>query len=318
MNVGVLGAGWWGKNIVNTFEEIEGVEKVHVFDQNAQAYEKFGHNRKVVFANSIEQIVGNDGIKAVCIATPPQTHYVLTRMALNANKNVLVEKPPAFEPAQVEELGKTAKSRNLVYMLDALYLFLPPIQKLKEIINSNELKAIKLIQMYRIGDELRREGAGIQRIQKTMFANNVDVIEDLFFHDAGILLYLFDGLEFVSSEKLYLYNDRLCDTSRINLRAGQLPIELTLSWAVTGRRRGLVIYDRDFIIEYDGLKTDNQLSKYNLAESKWEYITFSSAPPLKAQIEFLIDAINGQSVNHINSDFMQKITRLWRLIANER
>ena len=57
--------------------------------------------------------------------------------------------------------------------------------------------------MYRIGDELRRENAGLERIQNTMFNNGTDVIKDLLFHDVGILLYLFKNINIKSVEKLF-------------------------------------------------------------------------------------------------------------------
>jgi predicted dehydrogenase len=318
MNIGVIGAGWWGKNIINSFEEVEAVQKVFYFDSNPEVTEKFKTNKKSFLKNSIDDLLLDPSIEAVCIATPPATHYELTKNALLTNNHVLVEKPPAFTFEEVHELGLIAKSKNLVYMLDALYLFLPPVVKLKEILESGELNQIRYIDMYRIGDELRREGAGIQRIQNTMFNNHTDVIEDLFFHDAGILIYLFQHLEILSIKKHYFYNDILCDSAEITFKRGNIPIHLKLSWVLTGRRRGISIYDTKYILEYDGLKQDNQLIKYNLWQNNAEYFSFPSPPPLKSLLSFFIDAITLNKKNYMDHTFMEKITKFWGEIKNAK
>lgn len=210
-----------------------------------------------------------------------------------------------------------AESKKLVYMLDALYLFIEPVQKIKEILNSGELKNIRYIQMFRIGDELRRVNAGIQRIRKTMFAKGIDVVEDLFFHDAAILLYLFGDFDFSSSEKLYLYDPSFCDTSRIRLMANGVPVELTLSWTLAGRRRGMVIYDEEIMVEYDGLKSKNQLTKYHLTENRQENFNFSQVAPLGALLDFFIGCVAGKHANPFGCAFMEKITSVWRTISDE-
>jgi predicted dehydrogenase len=318
MRIGVVGAGWWGKNIINTFEEIEQVERVDIYDENPQTLQKFGQNKKTDCAGSLKELIGNNAVNAICIATPSGTHYDLAKAALAAGKHVLVEKPPALTVTQIDELGEMARSRSLVYMLDALYLFLEPIKKIKELLDSGEAGDMRFIQMYRIGDELRREGAGLQRIQKTMFDNRTDVIDDLFFHDAGILLYLLNKVSMESVEKYFFYNQSLCDSARIKLRSGEVPIELTLSWSFVGRKRGIAIYTGEQIIEYDGLKSEDQITLLRLSDQQRQVYSFPSVPPLKAQLEFFVDCITGKCVNHINADFMKTIIRIWSEIKNER
>ena len=317
MKIGVIGAGWWGKNIINTLENIESVSNVYVYDPDQASYGKFINNKKTIFLNSYKEIIKDDSISSICIATPPQTHYELTKLALLSNKNVLVEKPPALNIAQLDELGKIAVKNNLVYMLDALYLFLAPVVELNNILQSINIADIKYIEMYRIGDELRRENAGLERIQNTMFNNGTDVIKDLLFHDVGILLYLFKNINIKSVEKLYLYNDKLCDTSVLRFVYNDIPINLTLSWSLTLRRRGLTIYHKDSIIEYDGLKTENQINCHNLKTNKSEYSSFPNEPPLKALLEFYIACIcNGRS-NYLDYNFMKKLTTIWEYAQHE-
>jgi len=316
MKIGVIGAGWWGKNIINTCENIDEISSVVYFDSNPEVQDKFFKNKKSIFCKTFDTILYDDKVNAVCIATPPATHYYLTEMALKSGKHVMIEKPPAFSPQEVETLGSIAFKKSLVYMLDALFLFMKPIQGLKKIIDSGILTDIRHIDMYRIGDELRREGAGIQRIKSTMFDNNTDVVEDLFFHDAGILLNLFNSLQVKSVQKFFFYDERLCDTAKIDFRSGQIPLTLTLSWALTGRRRGMTIYDKNFIVEYDGLVQEKQIIVYNLLKNTKEDLTFENTPPLQNMIEYFISCINHKTSNVIDHSFMKTIIKCWEDIRN--
>ncbi len=316
MVIGVIGCGWWGKNIVNSLETIDAVERVVVVEPDVMRHDVVRHNTKVTFADSVDALLADAAVEAVCIATPPATHRELTERALLAGRHTLVEKPPAYAPDEVRALGALARERGLVYMLDALYLFLEPVRKLKAIMESGLLTDIRMIQMFRIGDELRREGSGIQRIQTTMFDNGTDVIEDLFFHDAGILLHLFDGLELTAVRKRHLYHPAHADTAVLEFTTGGTPIELTLSWTLAGRRRGMVIYDRNVIVEYDGLVPENQISVTTLAPQLVERFSFPNTPPLGALLEYFIATTRNPEGNMIGDQFMYSIMHMWNTVQS--
>jgi len=317
MKIGVIGAGWWGKNIVNTLDGKDSVERVVVFDDRPSVRDQFRGNKKTGFVDSLDQILGDPSIRAVCVATPPSTHYGISKDVLGAGKHLLIEKPPASDPREVRELGSLASAKGLVYMLDALYLFPEPVRKLKQILQSGELEDLRYIEMFRIGDELRRENAGISRIRATMFERGVDVVEDLFFHDAAVLLDLFGGFEYRSSKRLRLYDANLSDTIRIDILARGVPVELTLSWTLAGRRRGMVLYDKNYIVEYDALKTEHQLTKHRLETNTRESLSFPPLPPLSALLDFYMGCVEGKHPNPFGAEFMATITEVWRKIAHE-
>ena len=318
MKFAVIGVGWWGRNIIKTLLEFEEVSSIYIFDSFHDVYSKITKHEKIKIVSKLEEIIFDPSIEAVCISTPPQSHYELSKKCLINNKHVIVEKPPAYEIEQVIELKDIAFKNKLIYMLDALYLFLDPIRKLKEFVDSGEITNIKYIQLFRLGDELRRTGSGLKRIQETMFNNKTDIIEDVFFHDAGILLYLFGDLKFVSVEKLYIYNPSLCDSARIKLNAGNIPVDVNLSWTLTGRRRGIVVYSKDHIYEYDALVQEKQLSKFNISSMEYKYYDFNNIPPLKSMLFYFINCILIGSPNYLDAAFMEKIMKLWREIKNEK
>ena len=317
MKMGVVGAGWWGRNIVKTLESADGVESIVVFDERQEALEPFKNKTTTQCAPSFESMLSDRALAGICLATPPPTHYELSKRILGAGKHLLVEKPPAQTVAQVQELGRIAAKNKVVYMLDALYLFLEPVKKIKLIIDSSEFNDLKYVQMFRIGDELRRSGSGLDRIRTTMFARGVNVIDDLFFHDAAILLYLFGDFEFRSVEKMCLYHPSLCDTARIELTARGVPVDLTLSWTLAGRRRGMVLYGEKTVIEYDGLRNDNQITRHDLEANRAETFNFSSFAPLGPMVDFYLSCIAGKESNLFGADFMEKLTRCWKAVSDE-
>ena len=162
IKIGVIGTGWWGSNIIRTLNNFEDVGEILVFDTSLNATVKIKELNKVKIVDTMEEIENQNDISGVCIATPPSTHYFLTKRLLTAKKHVLIEKPPAMDNEELDELGEIAQKSNLIYMLDALYLFMEPIQELRKIINSIDSKQIIFVQLYRVGDELRRKASGIQ------------------------------------------------------------------------------------------------------------------------------------------------------------
>lgn len=306
----VIGAGWWGKKIINTLEQMQEVDGVLVYDKNASAYEFLTGLAKCQCANSLDDVMTPGAVDAVCISSSPQTHYDLSKRALQSGHHVFVEKPPASNVHEVQELGSLAEKKGVVYMIDALYLFANPLRKLKTILDSGELNDIRFVQIFRIGDELRRPGAGINRIRNVMFANNIDVVDDLFYHDAGILVYLFDGLTVKSVRKLFSYDKKLCDTATVEFVCKNTHIEMTLSWALGGRRRGIILYDKDFIVEYDALKEENQLSIFRIADQTVQHHNAPDPPLLKSILEYFIQTIRQHTENQIDYKFMQKVMLL--------
>lgn len=314
MNIAVLGAGWWGKNIINTCDALPRVDSVVAFDPDIALREKFASNIKTHFVDDVEAILSSPSIEAVCIATPPQTHFELTQRCLSAGKHVLIEKPPAETAEDALRLGALAQQKRVIYMLDSLFLFLQPVMELSRIVRGLDRSHIRFVQLYRFGDELRREGNGLPRIRRVMFDQGIDVVEDLFFHDAALLLHLFGEFDVASVERQYLYHPTLCDGVRIDLRCGTIPIELTQSWSLTGRRRGMSIYTDETIIEYDAFAASAQIKVHHLEENRSEPFDFPNVPPLTTMIEYFLDAIDGKIVSTLDATFMAKIMNLMETV----
>src|SRR5687768_1020847 len=123
LRVGVIGAGYWGPNLIRNFTSCPLTEIVAVCDANPARLESIARtNRHLKLVASVEELLALD-VDAVAIATPVSTHYDLASKCLEAGKHVLVEKPLASTAAEAEALLEIADRVERVLMVDHTYLF---------------------------------------------------------------------------------------------------------------------------------------------------------------------------------------------------
>ena len=137
----VIGCGYWGKNLVRVFSELGALRCV--CDTNPQRYEalKFAGPRPP-FTETSRQVLSDAQLPAVAIATPAATHYELVRRALEAGKDVFVEKPLALNSRQGQELVALAEGRGAVLMVGHILLYHPAVVKLRQLIQQGALGRI--------------------------------------------------------------------------------------------------------------------------------------------------------------------------------
>ena len=155
--VAVVGTGYWGKNLVRNFHALGALAAI--CDSDAQRLEEIGKNHPdTARITNFDDVLADDAISAVSIATPAETHAQLVRLALSANKDVLVEKPLALEVSDAEELAELAAQHNRILMVGHLLWYHPAILKLKELIDEGELGRIQYIYSNRLNlGKIRRE-----------------------------------------------------------------------------------------------------------------------------------------------------------------
>lgn len=135
IGIGIIGCGYWGVHYVRIFSELPNSQMVRVCDLNEERLNRVRQRFPLVEAcNTIQQLLDDPRIGAVVVATPPSTHYEITKVCLLHDKHVLVEKPFVMEVADGEELIGLAEERNKVLMVGHTFLYNPGIQKMKECI----------------------------------------------------------------------------------------------------------------------------------------------------------------------------------------
>lgn len=148
-NIAVVGGGYWGQNLIRNFFELGALRCI--CDSNAATLARYSElYPDIIRCNSIEQVLADTGIRGVVIATPAATHYRLAKLALEANKDVLVEKPLALRQQEGAELVEVAQRRQRILMVGHVLQYHPAVRKLKELIDAGELGKIQYIYSNRL------------------------------------------------------------------------------------------------------------------------------------------------------------------------
>lgn len=156
LNICVAGCGHWGKNLVRNFHRLG-----HLFgvcDHDPARLESFrGQYAVNAYANLREALLDSD-VHAIVVATPAEQHAAMAIAALNAGKDVFVEKPLALKWQDGVEMVQTARRANRVLMVGHLLLYHPAILKIKELLDSGELGQLEYIYSNRLSmGKIRRE-----------------------------------------------------------------------------------------------------------------------------------------------------------------
>src|SRR5437016_4152214 len=149
INVAVVGVGYWGKNLVRNFHDLGALALLcdarrSVEEACSQTYEG------VPFCREFTTVLSNPSIGAVALATPATTHYEMARAALEAGKDVFVEKPLAIDVKQGEDLVELAKARRRVLMVGHILRYHPAILRLHDLIQDGALGQINYLYSNRL------------------------------------------------------------------------------------------------------------------------------------------------------------------------
>lgn len=175
IQIGQIGLGYWGKNLMRVFSEIEGCRIAHGCDQNENI---LGDLRRMYpdthFSVEYENMLADDDVDAVIIATETPSHYSLAMEALRAGKHVFVEKPMAQTSEEAQSLVKESQSQNRKLMVGHLLLYHPAFLYVRDLIHSGDLGQVYYIYSVRVN-------LGIVR-------QNENAFESLAPHDISIVL----------------------------------------------------------------------------------------------------------------------------------
>jgi predicted dehydrogenase len=177
LRIGVIGYGYWGPNLVRNFAADPRTRVVAIAEQSPA--------RRQVAATAVPHIkcvadaaavIGDPGIDAVAIATPIFTHHALAKAALEAGKDVVIEKPLAPSVAEAEELAQLAARNSRVLMVDHTFVYTAAVRKIRDVIARGELGRVLYLDSV--------------RINLGLFQPDYNVIWDLAPHDLTIMDYV--------------------------------------------------------------------------------------------------------------------------------
>jgi predicted dehydrogenase len=252
LNVAVVGYGYWGPNLVRNFANLHDARMHTVVDQSADALRKVRKLYPAVqVTQNYEEVLANDEIDAVAIATPAQFHFPMAMAALKAGKHVWLEKPMTETSAQAEQLVHEARRRGLVLMVDHTFVYSGPVRKMAELIHGGKLGNIYYYDS--------------TRVNLGLFQRDVSVISDLAVHDFSILDYLFrreptsvsaTGINhFAGTPENLAYITLFYDSSFI--------AHINVSWLSPVKVRLILVGASENMIAYDDLDPSEKLKIYD-------------------------------------------------------
>ena len=253
--IGVAGLGYWGPNLARNFDELGVLAALCELDPalRDRYAARYPQARMV---EDFDELLADDGVEAVVIATPVPTHYALARSALAAGKHVLVEKPPAMRPAEIDELVATAAERDLVLMPGHLLLYHPGVRKLKALIDSGDLGEVLCVYG-------NRQNLGIVR-------TNENALWSLGVHDLSVILYLLDEEphECVAHGRDFL-TEGVEDVVFCYLRfpSGRIA-HMHLSWLDPHKMRKITVVGREKMVVFDDMELERKVTVYEKAPWK--------------------------------------------------
>lgn len=175
--VGVVGYGYWGPNLVRNFMSLDGLHVKMVADLNSERLHQLGRLYPTIhFTQDYHEIVNDPDIRAVIVATPVSSHHEIAKAALLAGKHCFVEKPLADSSLKAQELIDIAEEKGLRLFVDYTFLFTGAVRKMKELVSRGELGHLLYFDSV--------------RINLGLFQHDINVLWDLAPHDLSIMDFL--------------------------------------------------------------------------------------------------------------------------------
>ena len=252
MKVAVIGAGYWGPNLIRNFASLDEVEGVIACDRDSNRLAKMRKMFPGIETCSDENdAILNPEVAAVAIATPVSTHFDIARRAIEAGKHCFIEKPMTASVAEGEELIELATKKQVTLFVDHTFVYTGAVRKMKEIIESG-----------RLGDIYYFDSV---RINLGLFQHDVNVIWDLAPHDLSIMDYLLSEKPVaVSANGSCHIGNELEDIAYLTLEFNDnLIAHFHVNWLAPMKIRKTLIGGTKSMIIYDDTETSEKVKVYD-------------------------------------------------------
>jgi predicted dehydrogenase len=296
LSFGVVGLGYWGPNLLRNLYELPYVDTVTACDLREDRLEAIARRYPAVrTTTSYDDVLEDDSIDAVLIATPVSTHQPLAARALRAGKHVFIEKPLAASGAEAGTLIEMAEDAGLVLMPGHTFLYSPPVMMIRSLIEAEELGEIYFISTSRVNLGLHQP--------------DVSVAWDLGPHDFSMLRYWLDETPaHVSALCRGCIIPTIPDVAFIDLEyASGTVAHVELSWLAPSKLRRTTIVGSRKMVVYDDtssepvrvfdsgavLRDPATFGEYNLTYRTGDILSphVEVAEPLYRELEDLCSAI---------------------------
>ena len=236
LNVAVIGAGYWGKKIIEEYLELaRSGSRVDLSmvcdleDRNLKHCSEVFHISESRLTRDYGEALSSSDVDAVHICTPNETHHQICKEALNANKHVLLEKPMALHAKNAWELVGIAESKGLILQVGHIFRFNNALRMMRDLLAQDYLGDLYYLKL--------------QWTTLMPSPLNRDIIFDLGPHPVDILNYLLRKWPVrVSCRGMACRRKLLEELAYITLEfEGRLMAHVELSWLQPGKVREVTI-----------------------------------------------------------------------------
>lgn len=287
--IGLIGLGYWGKNILRNLYELGVLHTAcdlspNIIEERKKAFPD------IAYTNSIEEVLSNREIKGVAISTPASTHYSFVKRALEFGKDVFVEKPLALSVREGEELLELARERKRILMVGHILHYHPAVEKLKELISSGKIGKIQYIYSNRLNiGKLRTE----ENVLWSFAPHDISLILSIVGEDPT-RIFAFGGA--------YL-NEGIYDTTLTTMEFnGGIRAHIFVSWLHPFKEQKFIVVGSKAMVVFDDVSDEKLFlfphriewkdGKIPVAQkAKYETISFDDGEPLKRELEHFVDCV---------------------------
>jgi len=307
--IAVIGAGYWGKNLIRNFHALNALHTV--CDAQADTVESFlKEYHGIQGVTYFSDVLNNDEIQGVALSTPAAAHYAMAREALLSGKDVYVEKPLCLSESEGIEINRLAQERNRILMVGHLLWYHPAVLKLKELIDAGELGRIQYIYSNRLNlGKLRREE---------------NVLWSFAPHDISVILGLVGEMpESVRAQGGNYLHQKIADTTvtLLNFASG-IRAHIFVSWLHPVKEQKLVVVgDHQMAVFNDTAPWDEKLLLYphsiqwtenipiaNKANAKC--VSLAPNEPLRSECSHFIECIQSRQKPRTDGEEGLKVLRV--------
>jgi predicted dehydrogenase len=338
VNIGIIGAGYWGPKLLRNFLSLANCNVKCISDLKSGRLDFIRKEFPYVdTTDEYSEIINDKTINAVCIATPVTTHKKIAEEAILAGKHVFVEKPMTSSIEEAESLLKTAAKHNKKLAVGHVFQFAPAVRKIKELLDAKT-----------IGEVLHITST---RINLGPPESEVDVIWDLGPHDFSILLYLLNqsAHKISSFTNAYPFNahnnpangnpvKKLINNAHIDLCFNNnVTAHIHLSWLSSNKIRLMQIFGTEGTIVYDemlaldgkvklyGKGIDNRINSKVSDTTNLSYqsgdiyvLTLEQHEPLRMECEHFINSIINDTELINDGKMGLEVVKLLEYSSNQR
>lgn len=252
MKAAVIGAGYWGPNLIRNFLAQEEIENVIACDRDESRLERMRRQfHGIETATDYDEILTRGDVEIVAIATPVSLHFEIAKKALLSGKHCWIEKPMTVNAAEAEELIAIADERGLKIFVDHTFIYTGAVRKMKEIVTSGRLGEIYYFDSV--------------RVNLGLFQHDVNVIWDLAPHDLSIMDYLLEKRPLaVSAVGSCHVGNGLEDIAYLTLMfENNLIAHFHVNWLAPVKIRKTLIGGTKSMIVFDDTEASEKLKVYD-------------------------------------------------------